>query len=876
MSQDPTEERQPSGELPVNQDDPDQEVVEQEELDQEDLAELVSDLLVQISRTQLAAKLYTTSNKARLKAFDLLIERLRAALEHIDPLLVAFEQDQITWEGIAVYDPREHAQSFATRLFREGVRQLAITSGISDDELEQFVDLLGPAQSSERDIVDMLWEAQFEHIAHVAVDGFTERAGEADDDQGKESSRAAPRFHRVVEILTGLKGNGTPATAPPVPIDFGTQMIEPLELAVRSAAPVDARARWSEELKVLNDSQLVQIIDEYIVSLFSGQAAGFSLVDVVGLATGLILQRLTDSQFDEARATLVRLAPHTRHSPEHAAVIHEIQVRIGSIQTLDFVCEKDGPLRDADSAEAAARFFRKHANFTDAELLARVEQPYHGPALELVSGLLAERVRAQPSEWAQVVQRIDGAILEIVLRSVTSEVLATDAILSFFWAAFDHPAPACVAVAIELYRGEWEDRFRDRMLQEMTSPHLAVRCSVLKQIGASGDQSLGIYLLNRARKEGLMAIQAEELELLLIGLVRLGGERYLPFLRKQLEEFGVVKGTLLLTRDVKTLIRINHETRVVLMAVAEVGTPVAVDLLREVRKTSRGKLKEFVDDLWRKTVARFAEGVRHESAEYSATVEEEHTSGMFERIPSQQRVPSPAAEEDQVWDEVREILEKPISSPNLAVPEGPQPDDWRYSGGGLFGRIGSEPKRASTDSSPAVPGIPTDPLLASPETDFSALDSGYQLAVAEHEDPSWRSIAVEESQEFDIPDQAEEENLDFDIPGRIEDLNETVPGDVPEEYKRITAEQERIEKPNETTPSGVSMRLPGVPVQETEKETQSSDHGVATEPPKRLWQRTPSSVIRVKTGEPAPGAGVLKKPRSGKHKSPGKRGNNGE
>ena len=698
----------PEDDLTLADEEEDREETDGEELDQEALAQLVQELLVQISRTQLAAKLYANSNKTRLKAFDLLVEKLDTVLEHIDPLLLSFELDQVTWEGIAVYDPSEFDQSYATRLFREGVRQLAFAKGTSDTELEQFVNLLRPMINDDRDVVDLLWEAGFEHIAHVAVDGFTELGEEEEGDGETVRSRAVPRFHQVVEVLTGLQVSDRAIAVEPLALDFKSHLLAPLEQALKSTFPPDARAKWGQEFEVLSDSQLLQILDEYIVSLFGDRVVEFSLGEVVALTTGLIVQRLMSAEFDEARGVLARLAPHATNSPEHAAVIHEIGVRVGGIQTLDFVCEKGGPVEDEASATAAGRFFKKHASFSDSELLPRAENAHPGPCHHLIAGLVTERVRLRASQWTEVVPRLDGSLAIETLRSLADDALLPNGILEFFWANFDHSDPAAVATAIEHYPGPWEENFRNRLLQEIASPHLSVRCAVLKQIGASNDKSLGIYLLNRARKEGLMSIQADELELLLLGLVRLGGERYLPFLRKQLEDFGVVRGTFLINRDVKTLIRLKDEVRVVLRAVSEINSPVAVELLREARKSSRGRLKEYCDELWRGAVARFSEGARRETAEYASIIQEhEGTSGAFTSVPSQRHAIPRQDAEDPEWEEVKRIIEQPTTSPNVVAPEPPEPlgqsYDWRYASGGLFGRIGTEPSLNDSDPGSMIP-----------------------------------------------------------------------------------------------------------------------------------------------------------------------------
>jgi len=698
---------------------------EEAPLDEEAVSELVREVLVQISRTQLAAKLYTTNNKTRLNAFEKLVTLFDEALAVIDPVLVVLEPDRVTWNGHNVYDPREYDNSFVLRMFRDGIRQLAFTKGITREELDIFVDLLRPGPSTEMDTVDSLWEAGFKHIAHVAVDGFTEAFELPEDERNTEdldgAKPAIPRFQRLVEALSGLGAARESQEEVVVGIDFTTVEATQLDRLIAVGATAEERTSWSADLNILKPAQMLSILEDHILGILSGRGTDFLLDEAVWLSTGLVLQRLLAGEFGETLVFLGRVEENANHTPQHALVANEVLTRAGSEETLDLICDPDGPTQDNDKAQEAIAFYTQRASFEDSALLARAAVPISGPPQTVIVGILADRIKTNPSVWVEALHGFDGTIAARVLESLVDDVLLPASAEDLFWAAFEHDEPQVRTTAISLFPGEYSERLRDRMIKNLGSPDSGVRCASLKVLGNSGDSTVGIYLLDRARKSGLMNMEAEELDLLLIGLVNIGGERYVPFFRQQLEEFGVIRGALLLNRDLKTLLRVNKQVRSILTALSGINATSAVELLREVRKNSRGKLRDLADELWRKMVLKFSDTQLEESGAYSAVMEEsgafaahlaesgkykavdgksgelpmvfedhERESGHFPAQPIKPELQHPDVNDDLEWQELKEILDRPVSRTDYrALPAQDEGADWKAGESGLFGRVES-------------------------------------------------------------------------------------------------------------------------------------------------------------------------------------------
>ncbi|MCA9539808.1 MAG: hypothetical protein KC620_13015, partial [Myxococcales bacterium] len=112
----------------------------------------------------------------------------------------------------SVYQNPTPERNFVYRFYLDGIRHLIFHAGVTQDELDRFVDVLltdwdDPALF-EDDSVTLLWQQDFAHIQYVLIDNF--------DEDAREDDAHVYTVAGVVEMVRSAP-ELAPPTAPPAP-----------------------------------------------------------------------------------------------------------------------------------------------------------------------------------------------------------------------------------------------------------------------------------------------------------------------------------------------------------------------------------------------------------------------------------------------------------------------------------------------------------------------------------------------------------------------------------------------------------------------------------------------------------------------------------
>ena len=138
-----------------------------------------------LSKTALSTRLYDRNNQVYRRFWDDLRASLTAFLTAHDTLRLDVGTDQLRVDGETVYTPRDEDDLFTYRLYKDGLREIEFNRGLSDDELNRFLEIITTdfdrAEYLEQDLVSLIWESDFKHIRILSVDAFVEEMTEDDD-----------------------------------------------------------------------------------------------------------------------------------------------------------------------------------------------------------------------------------------------------------------------------------------------------------------------------------------------------------------------------------------------------------------------------------------------------------------------------------------------------------------------------------------------------------------------------------------------------------------------------------------------------------------------------------------------------------------------
>ena len=135
--------------------------------------ELIRSLLKAIK----AFKLYESNNPMLAKQLEELTTKFRGHLDRYQALNLQVGEYKLLFEGKPIYENTDMKESLAFLLYKDGVREIRFLKGLEDQEISDFLDILGKNEQISRledDIVTLLWQKDFSHITYFATDEFME------------------------------------------------------------------------------------------------------------------------------------------------------------------------------------------------------------------------------------------------------------------------------------------------------------------------------------------------------------------------------------------------------------------------------------------------------------------------------------------------------------------------------------------------------------------------------------------------------------------------------------------------------------------------------------------------------------------------------
>lgn len=129
----------------------------------------VSDLIQSLVKTVKAYQMYGLNHPSFRNFYKPLYEKLNEFLSVYGILDLQIEKFTILNAGQIVYQENEKDLSIAFKLFRDGIRDVSFTEGLSADELLLFVETIGQT-AKDQDLALGLWESNFLHLNFYVVE----------------------------------------------------------------------------------------------------------------------------------------------------------------------------------------------------------------------------------------------------------------------------------------------------------------------------------------------------------------------------------------------------------------------------------------------------------------------------------------------------------------------------------------------------------------------------------------------------------------------------------------------------------------------------------------------------------------------------------
>jgi hypothetical protein len=174
----------------------------------EDEVKSTKALIQTLLQTLKAFRLYE-ANHPLLSKFQ---DRLRNDFDHyfheFDSFSLQVGEYQLLFRGEIAYESQDVKESLAFAFFKDGIREIRFFNGLEFTEIVDFLNIVRKGDSVNRledDLVTLIWEKDFSHIAITTVDDFSEGSSvfipATEDDLLKGLEYSAPGKEGVEEEI---------------------------------------------------------------------------------------------------------------------------------------------------------------------------------------------------------------------------------------------------------------------------------------------------------------------------------------------------------------------------------------------------------------------------------------------------------------------------------------------------------------------------------------------------------------------------------------------------------------------------------------------------------------------------------------------------
>ena len=128
-------------------------------------------------QTVKAYRLYEANHPLLSKFLDRLKNDFDHYFNEFDSFSLQVGEHQLFFRGKVVYESQDVKESLAFAFFKDGVREIRFFNGLEFKEIVDFLNIVRTSDSVNRledDLVTLLWEKDFSHIAITTVDDFSE------------------------------------------------------------------------------------------------------------------------------------------------------------------------------------------------------------------------------------------------------------------------------------------------------------------------------------------------------------------------------------------------------------------------------------------------------------------------------------------------------------------------------------------------------------------------------------------------------------------------------------------------------------------------------------------------------------------------------
>ena len=525
--------------------------------------------------------------------FEKLFSDFTAMLSDFGVIEIRVATNTLFVEDSEVFRSEARTNNLAFDLFKQGVRQLKFSPGLSSDELYALILRFSEFAASDEideDFGTALWRENLENIEVVSVDSFTEKVFMADPE-------FIDRFKATLEDV--YPGFLTFSEADePAPVD--TQNLVELhgctELDKADLSQRKLRKQLKEEADVLQShftapKQRVELANHLLQQICANvlhQESPLQDAETMGIIARLMTVYVDEKDWMSlaiVMRTLFSLAQQRAGASDHLAHrLERIGRLVGGRDVLELVANAV-PADQTNFISWSRWFFLEAALLEAPQLLELVNSCQNPTGKELIKSLLRRQSAQSMDAWAERLRDPNANIVEEVIDVIVESELGEQA-KSLFLETLRHQGASVRARSIEVLTPYYDSTIREAILPLITDPDERVRSAVLKLALKTKDRTLTPYLAQVARSSDCFVYSEDELRTLYETVALLGDEKLRDLFEERLDLGSEQSMFGRMFKTKKNAIADSPMRRAALSGLAVLGDNKSIAMIRKVHSSA--------------------------------------------------------------------------------------------------------------------------------------------------------------------------------------------------------------------------------------------------------------------------------------------------
>jgi HEAT repeat protein len=564
-----------------------------DEVDKEEVRS-AKEVLQFVTKTTKTLKIYLSNNPIHQKFLSDLKEKFEVHFKTFGPLHLKVRQFELLCSGVTVYENINRLESLAFRLFSDGIREITFSEGLTPEEIIHFLEILGKdsEHASDDDTVTLLWEKSFTHIRYlVAEDNQGQpRLDQIDATNPPTATGNLPgvgdQIRTMVEQETpghpGSNGSDEGAGSPTIPLPELAQ-IEIPNLSVFQLNEEDIE-HIKQEVHREEESDLIQKLQDILFDILRIEREPVLFGEVVGILDNVLNTLMMRGDFFHARRILEFYWEMTDPLKGLPAVL--LDRMTGAIQKAG----DGGRIRSLESV-LNSESFNDIENFFS--FLVLLDKNVVGPLADLLGHTSKMRIRRTLCDALIELGKMD---LDTVIAKLNVEnwhivrnlvyvlgKIGDPRVLDVFHRVARHPEVKVRKELIAALDSLDHPKAASLLLDFFEDPDSGIRISALKSIAKRNYKETHDALRRIIGKKEFEGRDLYEKKEFFDVIGRISGNDMIPDLRHLLLQKG-----FLWIRNVRQ----EEMGLCAVVALQRIGTPEALDALKEGQKHSSKAIRE--------------------------------------------------------------------------------------------------------------------------------------------------------------------------------------------------------------------------------------------------------------------------------------------